>query len=155
EGSSTLLSMALASQYVEAEQYNDALKLVRSLQKAASGDAKMQADAYYVQARAEMGLKQYREAKSTLEAALKLSPDDAECQEMMRYASAMLGEGDNSAIKEKIEPVVLPGLVAAEVLLDPGAGTMLPREVIESEDACYINRVTAISFIAGKEQRST
>lgn len=60
-----------------------------------------------VQAESEAALKRYREAKVTLETALKLSPSDETTKVYLRDVSAMLGEGDNSQIKTPLEPVAI------------------------------------------------
>ena len=50
----------------------------------------------------------YQKAKESFEKAQKLSPHDTDVADMLSLASASLGQGDQSAIRQKIDPVKIP-----------------------------------------------
>ena len=97
-----------------------------------------------------MGLKQYAEAKTAFETGLKRSPNDKDCTEGLGYASAALGEGNNTAVKDPIDPIPLP--MAIVKLPTPPTPA---KETLDRYDGYYINRTNAISFVAKRELRST
>jgi len=79
-------------------------------------------DAYQEKAVCEYRLKWYRQAKASLETALKLNPRNETTQEWLGVVSAELGEGDNSYLKEFIDPVVLHGELAGVLESEPKEG---------------------------------
>jgi tetratricopeptide (TPR) repeat protein len=69
------------------------------------------ADAFFVKGDAEVGLKRYRRAKASFEEGLKYNPDDPDLRDYLQRISALLGEGNNSEIKEAVAPVPLPDVL--------------------------------------------
>ncbi|MHB8876725.1 MAG: DUF3857 domain-containing protein [Myxococcaceae bacterium] len=96
-------------------------------------------------ARSELALKWYPSAKRTLEAAAVREPENEEAKRLLEYVSNTLGEGENSSIKEPIEAVTLPApLAAPAAAIPPG-----------DHRAVYLLDATAISFVPGKDYRTT
>ncbi|MDF7800488.1 DUF3857 domain-containing protein [Pontiellaceae bacterium B1224] len=91
--------------------YNEALEVSEQLIE--KGYATV--DAYLEKAYCEYQLKWYRESKTTLETALKLNPRNETTKEWLGILSAELGEGDNSLLKDSIDPVELPAALAEKV----------------------------------------
>ncbi len=109
------------------------------------------ADVYYEKGDAEVKLKWYGRAKGTLEEALKLSPNDKDTQEYLRYVSGLLGEGDNSSVKEAIAAVALP-VVLTERLRRPtpaGAGAA------DDFGASYVHWIEGYALGKDGELRTT
>ncbi|HET7826624.1 MAG TPA: DUF3857 domain-containing protein, partial [Anaeromyxobacter sp.] len=95
--------------------------------------------------RAQLALRRLAEAKGSFEKALEHDPTSSDAKEYLEHVSALLGEGQNSSLKEPIEEVRVPeGLLAAPSGAPP-----------EGYSAWYDDRVTAISFVRGKELRRT
>jgi hypothetical protein len=134
----------LGRECIELEQYDEALRIAQDL-FARGYDTP---DSYLVQASAYMRQKQYRQAKTAVESALKKNPDDKDCQDLMRLVSAMLGEGDHSLVKDPIEPVETPAQALAKLpaAAPPGA---------DEFGAYYVARVKVVSFNPGTELRKT
>jgi len=106
------------------------------------------ADLYDKRAQAEYGLKWYAKAKVSLEHAVRLAPTDS-LKEDLKHVSGMLGEGTNSNIKDEIPPVPLPPAVAA---LRPPLGT---KSIGDGHGAFFLDDIRGISFVRGKELKST
>jgi tetratricopeptide (TPR) repeat protein len=98
-----------------------------------------------LEARAEYRLKWYARAKASLELALNLDPADEDTHRFLDHVSAVLGEGKNSAVKDPIDPVPLPAALSAAA----------PEPDERGHSASYLLRATAISFVKGKELRTT
>ncbi len=99
----------------------------------------------------QMGRKWFRDAKSTFERAASLRPGDESLAEAVRYASASLGQGNNSSVKQPIEPVPVPDEIAA-ALKDASEST--GKEISDSS-AVWIERSTGYQFEEGKPLRRT
>ena len=140
----TGLSRALADAFIQAERPSEALALTEELLKGQADDVSF----LFLKGRAEIGLKWYRQAKESFEAALKKAPNDPDVQSLLNYTSGLLGEGANSAIKELIPPVPLPA-----TLLEPPPAP--PAGYARDHGAYYSRRVTAVSFTRGREHKST
>ncbi|HEY6549133.1 MAG TPA: DUF3857 domain-containing protein, partial [Vicinamibacteria bacterium] len=81
------------------------------------------AETYYEKGDAEADLKWYRRSKASLEEALKLAPEDEDTREYLQYISGLLGEGNNSAVKESVPAVPLPAVLTERMArLPPPAG---------------------------------
>ncbi len=94
-----------------------------------------------------IGLKAYREAKTAFETALRKEPADAVSRDLLARVSGLLGEGDNSSVKNQIVAVAAP----AEFLADVAP----PADIGDTESAYYAYQVKAVSFVRGKEFRQT
>ena len=102
--------------------------------------------AWQLKGRVELQRKAYRDAKTSFENALKKDANDVLSESLLRRASAHLGQGDNSNLKERIDPVAIPPSLlqsAADAPKNAGA------------NAYYLNRVRALSYLKGKEFKTT
>ena len=98
----------------------------------------------------QMGRKWYRDAKATFERAARKAPDDAEIRNAIRSASAALGQGDNSDIKQALEPVAIPPDVRSALAANPASpdfGAGYP--------SAWLMRATGYHFEKGKPIRRT
>ncbi|WP_223644220.1 DUF3857 domain-containing protein [Corallococcus sp. EGB] len=142
EGYAPELAEALADTWLEARQPKLALEvadeMVRKSAQSSTG--------YQVRARAEYALKRYADAKSSLEKALELEPTSTDSRQFLEHVSGMLGQGVNSVLKTPIEEVSLP----PDLLAQKGR----PSEA-KGHNGQYLLRATAISFVKGKELRTT
>lgn len=98
----------------------------------------------------QMGRKWYRDAKTTFERAAKKQPDNTEVQEAIQRASAMLGQGDNSSIREPLELVAIPEAVI----------TLINAQKQEADfgkgyPSAWLMRGTGWHFEKGKPLRKT
>lgn len=98
----------------------------------------------------QMGRKWYRDAKATFERAAVKLPDDPDVQDAIRRASAELGQGDNSDVKQAIEPVAMP----AEVQSSLAANTPAP-DFGAGYPAAWLLRATGYQWEKGKPLRRT
>ncbi len=107
---------------------------------------------HWLKGQCELGLKRYPEAKTSFENAARLDPTDEEIRRYLAYVSGLLGEGDNSNIKEPLDPVQLPASVAARV---EAASTTMP-ELSENESGAWIPiHVEGIEFEEDGTRRQT
>jgi len=98
----------------------------------------------------QMGRKWYRDAKATFERAARKSPRDEEIQDAIRTASAALGQGNNSDIKEPVAPVEMPPEVASAL-----AQADAPANFGEGHAYASLLRSTGYHFEKGKPARRT
>jgi tetratricopeptide (TPR) repeat protein len=136
------VSYALGDALILAARPKDALTLAKDLIKDQNT-----ASSWFIKGRAEFALKWYREAKESFERALSKAPADPDIKYFVELTSQTLGEGDNTSIKDPIEPVLVP----AELAEPQAAGTNYGRE----EGAYYSRRLSAVSFERGKELKRT
>ena len=104
--------------------------------------------AYYLKARSELKLKWYREAKASLETAAKLSPANENIRSDLDYVSGLLGEGDNSILKNPIEPVSCPVAVTNTPI-------KTSQDYAKDYGAYYSRWITAVSYLPQKEYKTT
>jgi tetratricopeptide (TPR) repeat protein len=107
----TKIAYAFIQSYNAIEQPRNALEITKELIDKGYASS----DAYYYKGDAEYRLKWYREAKKSLEKASELAPRDEEIKSYIKHVSAFLGEGDNSNVKNPIEPVPLPEVIAKRI----------------------------------------
>ncbi|WIG92674.1 DUF3857 domain-containing protein [Myxococcus sp. SDU36] len=142
EGYALELSEALADTWLEAKKPQLALEVAKEMVSKSAKSPR----SYRVQASAEYALKRYAEAKSSLEKALELEPSSEGTRQLLDHVSGMLGQGVNSVLKTPIEEVAMPpDLVARRD--KPAKAT--------GHNGQYLLRATAISFVKGKELRTT
>lgn len=98
--------------------------------------------------RAEMALKWYREAKRSFERAAKDAPDDTDVKGWLSAVSGVLGQGANSLVKTRLEPVGLPAELGQELPAPPA-------DYGAENGAYYSRRISAISFERRKELKNT
>lgn len=98
----------------------------------------------------QSGRKWYREAKATFEAAAKLDPDDEDVKRALTRASADLGQGDNTNLKNPIVPVPMPESLKTKIAeaqkSPPPAG---------DASVLYLLRATGYHFKKGTPMRTT
>lgn len=129
------LAYAYMRSLIDADQFQDCLDFCTSL---SSNGQFQSASFFYFRARAHVGLGQFRESKADLERASQLAPGSSEIEAVLAQVSAMLGEGSNSLLKYKLEPVPIP------TQLDWDRGERGPRE--EREELYYRLTGTAYRF---------
>ncbi len=106
-------------------------------------------DAYYYKGRAETGLKWYRKAKASFELGLKKEPTDQDLKDYLEHVSGLLGEGENSNIKNPIDPVALPpALQTAPVATDA-------EPYLKGYSAHYLQRIIGYEFGTEKPRRKS
>lgn len=98
----------------------------------------------------QMGRKWYRDAKASFERAAKQQPDDTDIQDAIRSASAALGQGDNSGIKDPLEPIPLPPEVQSALAAHPA-----PPAFGAGHPAAWLLRSIGYHFEKGKPLRRT
>ncbi|HEY6100180.1 MAG TPA: DUF3857 domain-containing protein, partial [Anaeromyxobacter sp.] len=95
--------------------------------------------------RGEVALRRYAEAKASFEKALEHDPTSTSAKDYLEHVSALLGEGQNSSLKEPIAEVAIPeGLLGAP-----------PQAAPEGYGAWFTERLAVISFVKGRELRRT
>lgn len=140
DGTYTLIQV-----YVDAGRARDALDLCRRFIE----EGNQTAYAYVLKGRSEVELKWYREAKNSFETALKKAPDSLEIKRYLDGISALLGEGQNTLLKDPIAPVPLPaGLVDDSV-------KALPSPSIKDAGGFYQSVIKAISYQRSNEFKAT
>ncbi|MFO1513595.1 MAG: DUF3857 domain-containing protein [Verrucomicrobiota bacterium] len=139
------ITKTLAEFCLEADRTSEALDYSRELIKSNGKSG----SAYYLKARCELKLKWYREAKASLEIASKLSPANVDMRSDLAYVSGLLGEGNNSALKEPIAPVQLPAAITNT------PATPAPGDFAKDYGAYYSRWITAVSFVPQREYKST
>lgn len=127
---------------IEAERHTEVIETCGAL--AAAGYAS--ADLHAVRGDAEAALGRLAEAKASYEQAARVDPTNPKWRDGLRVLVAMLGEGDTSAVRTPIDPVLLP----------PG----VLRSALDDNDetptgAVYELAVTAIRFDPGEVHRRT
>ncbi len=136
---------ALADAYILGARFSEALNLSRQLVADSGGSA----SAHFMQGRSELGLKWYREAKTSFAAAVKLAPANKNIRSYLDYVNSLLGEGDNTAIMDPIAPVSLPATLTAAPKIPASAG------YATNYGAYYIRRIVAASYTPAKEYKTT
>jgi tetratricopeptide (TPR) repeat protein len=119
------ITRQLINTMLDAGMPNEALAYSKELVQ----DEKDSYLSYYLKARCEINLKWYRDAKVSLETAAKLEPSNDDVNSSLQYVSGLLGEGNNSMLKDSIDPVLLPvnltnranAIAGKEFALDSGA----------------------------------
>ncbi len=139
------LSYDLADSLWATDRFQEALEVCREL-VAHHYDT---AHAYLLQAKSQYALKWYLDARASLEAALKREPANKEVQQLLTLVTATLGEGNNQAIRDKIEPVPLPAALASARRPTADEAKMRPY------GAYLVERQMAIRFVASGEFTQT
>jgi tetratricopeptide (TPR) repeat protein len=139
------VATSLAETFILAGQYSEALEIAHELLKDNGNSA------YYelLKGRSELGLKWYRESKLSFAEAIKLAPANKDIRSYLDYVSGLLGEGDNTAVMDPIDPVVLPA-----TLTNIPAETV-PAEYAKNYGAYYVHRIVAVTYEPGKACKTT
>ncbi len=130
---------------VDAEKADQALKAIAK-QKAAGRES---IQLTYLEGLAFFSQKEYAKAKATFEKALKEAPGDSTLLEMISQTSAILGQGDNSSIKQRLQPVPIPDLMREQLSQIP----LPPMEPGFSKR--FVQAVTGLYFKKGEPRRQT
>ncbi|MEM7281988.1 MAG: DUF3857 domain-containing protein, partial [Pseudomonadota bacterium] len=107
------------------------------------------AQAYYYKGDAEYGLGKFQDAKQSMLTALDFAPRNQTIKEYLRDISAALGDGDNTALLSKIEPVSL---------IEPFKEAFQKPDLdgdYEGFDSYYIHRVRGFDYEKGKPMTTT
>lgn len=140
------LSHELAEKLNEAGQHREALAVLQPILT----DNKATARTHLAIAWSHYGRKWCREAKAGFEEALKLSPGDADIEGYIRDTAAKLGQGNHTAIKEILEPVVLPEELRARL-----AREKAPADFGIGHSAIWLQRLTSWHFEKDKPLKRT
>jgi len=130
---------------LDAKRYSEALTLSKESLRTSTDGAYPQ----LLKGRAELGLKWYREAKASFEAALQLSPSSENAREYLNLVSGILGEGSNTSLKQSLPTVPLPASLTNATLQKVSA------DYATDYGAYYSRRITAMHFEPGKSCRTT
>ncbi|NLF30849.1 MAG: DUF3857 domain-containing protein [Planctomycetes bacterium] len=131
--------------YTQLEQPRQALAVCDELISRGHGSA----EAHYRRALSQYDLKWYREAKQSVEQALRQQPNHQAAREFLTFVSGMLGEGNNSDLLVTIEPVAMPPCVAEH---------LPPLDAAPSADgygSYYLYNITGVSFERDRRQTRT
>lgn len=141
----TQIASSLAETFILAGQFTESLTIAHDLIKD-NGDS-----AYYeyLKGRSEMGLKWYRESKLSFAEAVRLAPANKDMRSYLDYVSGFLGEGDNSAVMDPIDPVAWPQ-VLTNISME-----QVPAGYAKDYGAYYLQRIVAIAFAPNKEYKTT
>jgi tetratricopeptide (TPR) repeat protein len=107
------------------------------------------AAAYYQRASAQFGLGWHKKSKASLEQGLMLSPNDPDIKAFLTDVSAILGEGNNSAIKQEIAPVPIPPAVESAI------AAANRQKAVTNHGAVLYSDVQGFLFTRGEESKST
>jgi len=141
----TEIAYGMINTYMDLEQPQEALKICRAL---IDNDYES-SDAYCAMGLAQCDLKWYRKAKTSFETALRLSPENENTQRLIEYVSGLLGEGGNSTVKDPIDPVPLPKILADRM------ARPTTRPAVTDYGAYYVALLDAIAYTKGKDFRHT
>ena len=139
------VAAALAEAFISASQYKEALEIAQALLKDNGNSAYYE----YLKGRSELGLKWYRESKLSFAEAARLAPANKDIRSYLDYVSGLLGEGDNTALLDPIDPVALPAM------LTNFPADAAPAGYATNYGAYYVRRIVAASFVPGKENKTT
>lgn len=140
------LLIELASIHLVADQDRQAITVTEELIEAGFGTA----DVYYLKGNAEAGLSWFRRAKTSLTKAYALD-GDADTKAYLDYVAGVLGEGDNTLVRNPIEPVPIPKTILDAVV----ATEALPWEAPETADAYDLSSSVGYQFNDGEPLRKT
>ena len=148
EGIATLTT--LAETYNEAERYEEAEQIANLILEKGHDTV----STYLVKGWSQANRKWYRRAKATFELAAKKDPANVEVLQAIQYASNWLGEGSNTELKEKIDPVPLPAALEAKL---EAAEATLDLEALKASGhgAVYLQNVHAIHYARESRTRTT
>lgn len=139
------IAYTLIGHYRKAGRYREGADLAERLIKGGYASAR----SYLLRGRCELGLKWYKKAKVSFQAALGEAPQDRTIQEYLDHVSNILGEGKNTDLRTPIAPVELPAAVPGPTASDWTAKA--PPDC----GACYLRWVAAVCYTPEKDFRVT
>lgn len=140
-----MLARAIAEVNFAAERYTETIAQCEKL----SSNGYDSAYVDFLRGRSLFAMKQYPEAKTAFETALKKDPANGDIKAFLDHVSGMLGEGENSTVKNRIPPVPVP-----DGMLDGIEPERYP-EYLKGYGAYYLHKVTAVSFAKHEEFKIT
>jgi tetratricopeptide (TPR) repeat protein/transglutaminase-like putative cysteine protease len=126
----------LAMAYLDAGEFENARSVCGDLLKTGEPDW----ETHVLKGRSEMGLEQFEEAKTSFERALRLKPGDLDLRKTVETVTAMLGQGENTIVKNPIAPVEIPSLLMG------AAANPAPAGYGKEYGAFFARRITALQF---------
>ncbi len=141
----TQIAFSLIQNYNAIEQYSRVLEMCETL----ITEGYTSADTYCYKGGAEYNLKWYKQSKQSFEEALKFAPKESGIQDNIDYISSLLGEGNNSAVKDPISPVKIPPFIADKL---PSQQAAIQKDGF---DSYYLNYVKGFSFNNENEFKCT
>ncbi len=138
------VATSLADTLLLANQFTEAREITEELIQNNGSSAAFQ----FLKGRSELGLKWFREAKVSFAEAAKLAPANKDIRSYLDYVSGQLGEGDNTALMDPIEPVPLPASLTNDL-------SKTESGYAAKHGAYYLRRITAVAHNPGKEHKST
>ncbi len=136
----------LADSLVGAERYAEALALTaQAIDEGRADDC-----AYVTRGVCQMKMKSFRDAKQSFEQAAAINPASEDARDGIAVASAMLGQGDNSALRSAIEAVAIPPEIAARLAELPP-----PAHSADDFGAYEVYRVTGYWYVPGRPRKET
>ncbi|NQV28289.1 MAG: DUF3857 domain-containing protein [Rhodopirellula sp.] len=136
-------SIALIDVLLQADHHQEALSEAVRLEK--SGEATPQL--LMLKGLAEFKLERYVDARKTFETTLEMAPNLTMAKQFLELVSSRLGQGDVSAVLEKLDPVPLP----SEVTIRHPA----PASLREDDNYWLELDAWSIAFKPGEEFRRT
>ena len=140
------LIIELAMIHLEAGQYRQAVAVVDELIQIGYATA----DVYYLKGEAETGLEWYRRAKQSFAKSYELSANPG-TKEYLDYVSSVLGEGDNTLVRNPIDPVPVPKPIN-DAMVQAETKSWQPPADIDAYDLSYS---LGYYFKEGEPLRST
>src|SRR5262249_16486085 len=134
----------LIADYDRAEMYREWRDLCEQL----ITDDQLGTFALFERGRAELRLNWYREARDSFTKAGERDPTYPGVKEHLDPVSGILGQGPSELVRRPIDAVAL----APDLL---GQAPPLSEASLAGHPACYLDEVHAVSFLAGKELRTT
>ncbi|WP_197526676.1 tetratricopeptide repeat protein [Botrimarina colliarenosi] len=142
------LTFGLAEAYEEAGRFQEAQRLCEAF-------LKKQPDAavfWSLLGRFRIQSGEYETSREALQEALRISPGNSDATELLTQVNALLGRGDNRRIREAIEPVELPAIVAAAL---PEAADVVDRQWGDSEGFVNLCQTVGYDYRVGQRRRYT
>ena len=139
------IATSLAETFLLAGQFTEAREISEELIRNNGASAAFQ----FLKGRSELGLKWFREAKVSFTEAARLAPANKDVRSYLDYVSGQLGEGDNTALMDPIEPVALPASLTNDI------PKTVPPDYASNYGAYYARRITAVAHHPGKEYKTT
>jgi tetratricopeptide (TPR) repeat protein len=140
-------TLELVRAYEGHEQYDTAMQLTQELVDKGKQDEVI----LLYHGRNQLNLKRYAEAKQTFERAVGLYPQSSAVHDMLKVASNLLGEGDNTALRTPLVPVPIPPVVSAALYNGPTQ----PASNLDKYGAEELIRLTGLAFRANEPLRTT
>lgn len=106
-------------------------------------------ESYFYKGGGEFQLKSYHDSRESFERALEFAPGNSTVKDYLNAIDAILGEGDNSAIADWLEPVPLP-----EALQTTLAARGL-QSSIDGYGAFYLSRIVGFDYDGSEEITQT